>query len=389
MIRLNESGDEMNQSTHFMKLKQINVDMIKDVLKQSEYSTKSSISKETGLSVATCGNILSELLVTGEAIEVALEASTGGRPARRFVYNENFASVAAMYFRKEGCVESIVTVVSNMLGDMLYQHSQEKTVVNKEELYEVQLNQAQNLDKNHDENPDKKQNQKINDETEGFSIKDIESNIDAIIDKFPNLKVLALGIPGVVHNGAIGYSHFDALAYFPIEEKLMEKYDILIIAENDMNSTALGFYESYIKKTPESLAYIYYPKDGISGAGIIVNGQIVKGHTHFAGEVSFLPLPLDHKSQVKVQKNSLEFSKYISQVISSINGIINPKKIVLSGFYFEAPLTDMIKETLVNWIPHEHCPELIFERDIHKNYVRGLTHMALDQFKCNIQIVEK
>jgi len=340
----------MSQSTHFMKLKQINIDLVKEVLKVFEYCTKNSISQETGLSVATCGNILSELLITGEVIELELEASKGGRPARRFVYNENYASVAAVYFRKEGETESMVSVVSNLLGDNIYEHTLEET---------------------------------------DFNIDTIEKNIDMLIDKFPNLKVLALGIPGVVHNGHIGFSHFEALAYFPLEEKLMDKYDLLIIAENDMNSTAIGFYESYTKKKPESLAYIYYPKDGISGSGIIVNGQIVKGHSNFAGEVSFLPLPITHEEQCHIQKDNTLFSEYISKVIASINGIINPKKIVLSGYYFESPLTELIKETLTKWVPEDHRPELIFEKDIHDNYVRGLTHLALDQLKCNIQIVER
>lgn len=350
MITLNESGEFMSKSTHFMKLKQINIDMVKDVLKASEYSTKMSIAKETGLSVATCGNILSELLVTGEAIELDLEASRGGRPARRFIYNENFASVAAVYFRKEGDMESMVCVISNLLGEAIFEKSIE----------EVNL-----------------------------TMDTIESTIDQLVSDFPNLRVLALGIPGVVHQGNIGYSHFESLAYFPLEEKLMEKYDLLVIAENDMNSTAVGFYNSYVKDKPESLAYLYYPKDGISGSGIIVNGKVVKGHTNFAGEISYLPLGLDYDSQRKVQNNNEAFAEYVSKVIASVNGVINPQKVVLCGYYFTPPLTEMVEETLKDWIPEAHLPELIFETDIHNSYLSGLTHMALEQLRCNIEIVEK
>lgn len=333
-----------------MKLKQINIDMIKDALKASEYSTKMSISKDTGLSVATCGNILSELLLTGEAIEVELEASTGGRPARRFVYNENYASVASVYFRKEGDLESMVCVVSNLLGEPIYEESIE--------------------DKN-------------------FSLETIESTIDKLVQNHPNLKVLALGIPGVVHQGNIGYSHFEALAYFPLEEKLMEKYDLLVIAENDMNATAVGFYNSYVKDKPENLAYLYYPKDGISGAGIIVNGRIVKGHSNFAGEISFMPLGLNYDDQREVQGKPDAFSKYVSRVVASVNGIINPEKVVLCGYYFTDSLNNMVENELPNWIPKDHLPDLIFETDIHKSYLNGLTHLALEQLRCDIEIIER
>jgi len=350
MITLNESGDVMSKSTHFMKLKQINIDMVKDVLKDSEYCTKMSISKDTGLSVATCGNILSELLVTGEVIEVELEASTGGRPARRFVYNENYASVASVYFRKEGDVDSMVCVVSNLLGEPIFEESIEEN---------------------------------------NISIQTIESTIDTLIHKFPNLKVLALGIPGVVHQGNIGYSHFESLAYFPIEEKLMEKYNLLVIAENDMNATAVGFYNSYVKDKPENLAYLYYPKDGISGAGIIVNGRVVKGHTNFAGEISFLPLGLNYDQQRQVQKNPQAFAKYIGDVIATVNGIINPEKVVLCGYYFTGDLNPLIQNNLSESIPKDHLPDLIFETDIHKSYLNGLTHLALEQLRCDIEIIER
>lgn len=333
-----------------MKLKQINIDMVKDTLKESEYSTKISIARDTGLSVATCGNILSELLVTGEVIEIELEASTGGRPARRFVYNENYASVASVYFRKEGELDYMVCVISNLLGDPIFEKSIEEN---------------------------------------NLSMDRIESTIDELISDFPNLKVLALGIPGVVHQGSIGYSYFESLAYFPLEEKLMDKYNLLVIAENDMNATAVGFYNSCVKEKPESLAYLYYPKDGISGAGIIVNGRIVKGHTNFAGEVSFLPLSLDYDEQRKVQSDPQAFSEYVCKVVASVNGIINPQKVVLCGYYFTPPLTDLVSKTLPDWIPEAHMPELVFETNIHRSYLNGLTHMALEQLKCNIEIVER
>lgn len=340
----------LNQSTHFMKLKQINVDMIKEALKASKHSTKMSLSADTGLSVATCGNILSELLVTGEALEIDREASTGGRPARRFVYNENFASVASVYFRKEGQTDYMMCVVSNLLGDPIFENQIEEV---------------------------------------GLSMETIEATIDALVRDFPNLRVLALGIPGVVHEGAIGYSHFESLAYYPLEEKLMDKYDLLVIAENDMNATAVGFYNTYVKDKPESLAYLYYPKDGISGAGIIVNGRIVKGHSNFAGEISFMPLGLSNPEQKSVQKDAQAFSDFVSRTVATVNGIINPQKVVLCGYYFQDSLKALIEDKLRTYIPEKHLPELIFETDVHKSYLKGLTHIALEQMKCNIEIVEK
>jgi hypothetical protein len=45
-----------------------------------QHGTTSSVSNITGLSVATCGNVIKSLVQTGEIIEVEMVESHGGRP---------------------------------------------------------------------------------------------------------------------------------------------------------------------------------------------------------------------------------------------------------------------------------------------------------------------
>ena len=61
---------------------------------------KNSLSISTGLSIATCGNILKDLILSDEVIELDLAQSEGGRPARRFRYNENHELILIIYVRK-------------------------------------------------------------------------------------------------------------------------------------------------------------------------------------------------------------------------------------------------------------------------------------------------
>ncbi len=343
----------MSQSTHFMKLKQINIDIIKEALKRADFATKIDLSRTTGLSVATCNNILAELLLSGEVLEIEAGASTGGRPARRFVYNENFASVAAVFFRKEGDIEYMYCVVSNLLGQSIY----EKTV---EGLH--------------------------------LTLDIIKQTMDEMICKHANLKVLALGIPGVIHQGSVGYSNFEALAYLDLdglEAYIIDKYDLLVVSENDQNCIATGYFNTRIQDKDESLAFLYYPKDRASGAGIILDGKILHGNSNFAGEISFLPLAVEISEQKRVQSDPKTFTEYVCKVIACINGILNPKTIVLSGYYFKAPLSGDIVSELKNWIPEKHLPQIHFESDIHTYYLSGLIHLALEQLKCQIEIVER
>ena len=68
-------------------VRKINSDVIRKVLRKNEELTKAEISSLTGLSIATCGNLLKLMVESGEVIEGELEQSTGGRPARRYRYN--------------------------------------------------------------------------------------------------------------------------------------------------------------------------------------------------------------------------------------------------------------------------------------------------------------
>lgn len=351
MISVNESrGVIKNMPANSMKLKQINAELVKSVIKKEESCTKTSIANITGLSVATCGNILKELLSTGEVLEIDLKPSTGGRPARRFIYNENYAYVAVIYARKEGTYKSLYCVVSNMIGTHVYETYLE-----------------------HDD----------------ITLKEFENAIEMLINKYSNIKVLGIGVPGVIRNGIIGICDFNKLSGVPIQNHLSKKYKLMVVAENDVNSTAIGFYDRNQYKDTESMAYIYYPIDENPGAGIIVNGHILLGQSNFAGEVSFLPLGKNIENQGKIQKNKDLFSELVAKTIMSINCIINPKSIVLSGFCFTEHLIESVKALLYTLTPDGHLPELIFEEDIHESYIGGLTSMALEKLSCNIQIIEK
>ncbi|GAA0181751.1 ROK family protein [Clostridium sediminicola] len=337
-------------TTNSMKLKQINVEIVKSTLKLEKYNTKASIASATGLSIATCGNILKELLLTGEVLEVDLKPSTGGRPSRRFVYNENYAYVAVIYARKEGNYNSLSCVVSNIIG------------VN---VYETYI------------------------EHNDITIKELEHAVEMLLNIYPNIKVLGLGIPGVVSKGIVGICDFKNLSHIPIENHFSNKYKLLVVAENDLNCTAIGFYSKSQYKINENLAYIYYPVDGNPGSGIIINGEILWGQTNFAGEVSFLPLNISSKDKGNIQKNSPLFSELVAKTIVTINCIINPKSVVLSGYCFSEQIIESIKSFLCSLIPDAHIPEMIFEEDIHDSYINGLTSMALEKLSCSIKIVEK
>ena len=340
----------MKQPVTTLQLKQMNTELLKTILKKEKYCTKPDLARLTGLSVSTCGNILNDLLKSQEVIEIEAGESTGGRPARVFMFNENYASIASIYARKEYEEITLVCAVSNLMGMPIFE-----TTLSFDDI----------------------------------GLDEIKDALSMLLEQFPNIKVLGLGLPAVIHQGKVDYSDFPQLTGLAIVDKLEAQYPIQVVAANDVNATAMGYHKRTQLSDQEHIAYIYYPKDGVAGAGLIVNGKILVGAHNFAGEVSFLPFGVSPKDQGRLQRDPLAFADFVDRTLQSINCILNPHTVILSGRGFTSAVQEAIRKRFECTTPADHRPRLLFEADIHENYLYGLTMIALDKLSCRLQIVER
>lgn len=332
------------------QIKELNRELVRSALKERDASTKDEIARETGLSPGTCRTILNELCDAEEAREIDLADSTGGRPSRRFVYNPNHAHIALLYPRIEGKRKTLYSTVLNMAGEMSYES------------------------------------------LEGYDEIDLEvldREIEAMTAAVPALGVIALGVPGVVQEGSTGLCDLEKLSHLPLSEYLSEKWKRPVLVGNDVNCAALGYYHHQKDIKAESLAYLYYPREGNAGAGIVINGRIIHGASDFAGEISHLPQVLDRTLQGSAQKNVIVFRELVINTILSINCVINPETVVLTGELFDREFRASIEQLLRHAAPPGHCPRLIFEEDIHFCYIRGLQFMALQKMSCGFEVVRR
>ncbi|GIM27885.1 hypothetical protein CPJCM30710_05510 [Clostridium polyendosporum] len=333
-----------------IRVKQINTELVKVALKNLSYGTKLTIANATGLSVATCGNILKELLESGEVLEIELEQPNGGRPARRFVYNANYAFIACLYLKNEGGIYTINYAVTNLIGEIIEEGSKIFNSIN----YDV-----------------------------------IDSLIGELIERYENIKAVGIGVPGVVRQGVIGVCDIKELINVPLGNKLKEKYQLEITIENDMNFTVYGFYKKQNYDRDRTIAIVFFPKGNFPGAGIIVDGHILKGNTKFAGELSFLPLDLSREEQLKRLNSEDGFIPLAVKAIVSIIAIINPETIALTGELFKSDQLDDIYNHCLEIIPKEHMPQIFLRENIHDDYMNGLISITLESLSYNIQLVEK
>ena len=328
----------------------MNTELVRNVFRENEFATKNSLARDSGLSVATCGNILKDLIRSGEIHEIQRADSTGGRPSKQYVYNEDFAHAAVIYLRQEGALRTIFSAVINISGSILHK----KTIT-----------------------------------CDYGTLDAIESVLVELTELYPRIKVISIGIPAVVNRGVIGICDFPGLSNINIEERLTQTFGIPVVAENDVNATALGYYRRNTGAGAEGFAYVYYPRNGNAGAGIIVHGKILKGFSHFAGEVSYLPLSVKYADQGKLQDDSAVFADFAARTILTINAVINPECVVLSGHPFSGIVQKHISQTLQMGAPEGHVPRLEFEPDIHDSYLEGLSFLALKKLSFQYEIVRK
>lgn len=118
----------------------------------------------------------------------------------------------------------------------------------------------------------------------------IYEKINQLIDEFPQIRAIGFGIPGAVNQGIINFSEIQELIQVPLEEVIRVKHEVEVVMENDMNLTAYGFYQKQEYDEDDSVTEVNFLEGAFPGAGVMVDGHILRGSTHFAGEIAFLPL---------------------------------------------------------------------------------------------------
>ncbi|WP_145149980.1 ROK family protein [Paenibacillus xylanexedens] len=339
-------------SHNTQQVKRINVELVKNTLRSIGVGTKASIANLTKLSVATCGTILNELLQTGEIIDLGPDESSGGRPASRYQFNADYASVLCLIIRTEGGIHSITHTYANLNGEM----ADEQTLF---------------LDE--------------------INVPVVEDLIANLIEQHHNVQAIGIGIPGVAHNGVIGICDVPELMYQPLGPRLKEQYeDVEVVIGNDMNLTVYGLYNQQQFEEEKNFAVVTFPENHFPGAGFIIDGRPLTGNTQFGGEVSFLPFGVSREEQLRMLKTTEGLQELVTKTLISIIAIINPAAIVVTGDTMDPAMRDdLLQGCLDHLIPQEHMPELIIQRDTRREYVTGLVAVTLESLTYRIQVIEK
>lgn len=106
---------------------------------------------------------------------------------------------------------------------------------------------------------------------------------------------IGVGVPGIVDAaaGRVGEEipHVPELARFALGPHLQARFGLPVFLDNDVNALALGEYVFGAGRGARSLV-VLAPGTGF-GAGIVLDGRLVRGATGFAGEFGHVPVKFD------------------------------------------------------------------------------------------------
>jgi hypothetical protein len=318
---------------------------IRKTLLQIGSATKVELSEKLEISFPTISKFLAQMEQDREIIPLGLDESSGGRRAKRYSYNPEYRLGLAIFLERTETQYSIF----NCAGEIKDQGTFSSVLVG-----------------------------------EGLDL--LSNTVEKLIAEYPKIGSIAFGVPGSVEKGRIFYiPGYEQLQNFDLKGYYETSFSIPVVVENDMNAAVLGYHNKRGIKDNQSLVYLYSGQNG-PGAGLMINGDVVRGNTFFAGEVSFVPLYNDRNFGEVLEKEARSKEEAISKdfqidafgrLVASFTAFINPHTVIFCRGDVEEGIVEKIALASSNYISPEHLPTLTIS-EWKQDYLYGLQRLGLD-----------
>lgn len=324
-------------------VRQLNLDIVRQTLRSEGQMTKATLARKTGMSIATCGNLLQLLVENEEVIEGEINNLTGGRPAKTYFYNGQIDLVLCVYI----LVEEKVTLRMEVYNSM---------------------GKEQDVFESH---------------YDSITIDELYYQIGQVIDRYEMIETICIGVPGAVVDGKIEFCDEPNLANINMVSKLQRKYNKDIVVGSEKYFKVCGYYKRMELKDDVSLVYMLSPKNREMGAGIIVDGHVLRGGNAMAGETMYLPY-------YKLKKTGIAVDEAIGEmpfIVSSMVAVIAPEYFVLPGSDFSEGSCEELRKACMDIIPENHIPQILYTDDTMKDYSVGMMDIALEKLNGGIKLI--
>ncbi len=159
-----------------------------------------------------------------------------------------------------------------------------------------------------------------------IAIEDIYDVLDIVLVQYPAIKKVAISMPGIINDGHVASSFVKNANNRDIKQDLLDRYHKDFIIANDINAAAIGYYG--VQDKINSFCFLFQPIGIDAGLGTVINGELIQGNFHLAGEVKFLPLALSDDRN-KLNKTPEGINELVYKMIIAISSIIAPRVFVI------------------------------------------------------------
>jgi predicted NBD/HSP70 family sugar kinase len=369
-------------------VKLANKAIVLDAIRTHEPISRATLAQTLGLTKATVSSLVEELITEEYCYQTGLGKSSGGRRPLMLQFNER----AGFAISCDIGVNYIFTTLSDLRGVVIFEIHR---------FFDT------------------------NDFTR--TVMEVKSMIDTCINNMSpspfGLIGIGFGVPGLVtKNGIILSTPNLDWHQSNLKEIFSDHYDTPIIVENEANAGAYGEKTYGTAKNSESFVYISAGM-GI-GAGVVLDGKLIRGASGFTGEVGHTtivdgglkcrcgnygcwemyasemallssfkqngrpreiePLIQRAESDEKVRATFEKIGYYLGIGLTNIIHTFNPEKVVIGNRLAQAK--ELMKPEIQQAVTERTLPPLLAETEIvfNENYqyasVQGLAAFTIEHF---------
>lgn len=293
-------------------------------------ATKKEVAGRTGLSFSTCSALINEMVRGGALTALVEQRAACGRPSLAYCINAGYRLLLCMRLEQQGTEFVLRRTLRDLCGAEVA-HS-ESRCADAGALAALRAACAQDC-------------------------------------AGGRVGIIGVGLPGVVRRGGQVLScDCRSLAGVDLPRELGALTGLPVLCENDINLCAYGLDRQNGYAEADSIAVVSCYRGILPGAGLVVDGRIVRGTTDFAGEISALPLP-----------ESAPLTRLAMQ-IACIAAVVDPALVAVVGDGCDDAALPQLRRLLNGLLPPDHRPELTRLDDL-SSAADGLVRLCLQQLE--------
>lgn len=333
-------GSEALKAANTMQVRQHNKTVIRQAMLCLRQATRPQLAQKTGLSQVTVSAVLAELMEKGEVESCGSVPSEGGRPSACYRYRGERHNAGVLYtYQMEG--RTLVQLeVFDLFGDRVDRASQFLGDLRPESF---------------------------------------DALLDAAFQETPDIRTLALGVPGQVEGEKILFCDHRALAGDALSRRWKGRYHVPVLLENDINAAVLGYVQGLPGEVAGLTAGLYFPGRFGPGMGLALGRSPWPGRQGFVGEFHYLYgldqwNGMDHGNPAAVEETAARY-------LRAVCVMAGPERVVLYGDIFRPGSAEAIRQKVEKTFYNAYGLQLEVRRDMGPDYSAGMKALALRQLK--------